>query len=76
MKTQTYSVNPNTQSETKEIQALPMILSESNVLRKFAEFHSSEGVSENVCQHHRTCHVLDLDLAFGNGFKNRVVPDS
>jgi hypothetical protein len=75
-KIQAYSVNPNTQSETKEIQVLPVILSESNLLHKYAEFNSPEGLSESVCQHLRTCHVLDLDFAFGNGFMNRVVPES
>ena len=53
-----------------------MILSESNLLHKFAEFNTPEGFCESVCQHLRTCHVLDLDLAFGNGFMNQVVPES
>ena len=53
-----------------------MILSESNLLHKFAEFNSPEGLSERVCQHLRTCHVLDLDLALRNGFMYRVVPEA
>jgi len=53
-----------------------VILSESNLLHKFAEFHSPKGLSESISQHLRTRHVLDLDLAFGNGFMNRAVPES
>jgi hypothetical protein len=53
-----------------------MILAESNLLHPFAEYNSPEGLSESVCQHLRTCHVLDLDLAFGNGFINRVELES
>jgi len=77
--------NPNIQCKSKytisnkgnpKIQILPMILSGSNILHTLTEFNSPEGHSESVCQHLRTCHVLDLDLAFGNGFMNRVVPES
>ena len=53
-----------------------MILSESNLIHKFAEFNSPESLSESVCLHLRSCHVLDLDLVFGNRFMNRVVPES
>ena len=72
------SVNPSIQSENKEIhiiQILPVILFKSNVLYKFAEFNSSKGLSESICQHFRICHVLELDLAFGFGFINRVVSE-
>jgi len=75
-KIQAHSVDPNTQSETKEIQVLPVILSESNLLHKFAEFNFPEGLSESICQYVRTCHVFDFDFALRNGFMDRVVPES
>ena len=49
---------------------LPVILSESNLLHKFTEFNSPEGLSESIWQHLRACHVLDLNLAFVNSFMN------
>jgi hypothetical protein len=55
---------------------LPVILSETNLLHKFAEFNSPEGLSESIYQLLRTYHVLDLDLAFCNAFMDPVVPES
>ena len=52
------------------IQILPVILSELNVLLKFAEFNSPKGFSESICQQLHACHMLDLNLACGNSFMN------
>jgi len=45
IKSKENSANPNTQSETKETQVLPVLLSESNLLPKFAKFNSPESLS-------------------------------
>jgi len=76
--------NPNSQCKSKytignkanpRVQILPVILSKSNLLHQPAELNSPEGVSESICQHLRTRHVVDLYCTFCNGFMARVVPE-
>jgi hypothetical protein len=70
------STNPYTQSETKEIHALPVILYKCNLLHTFAMFHSPEILRVSVSQYLSTSDCFDHNLAVRIVFIDCVLLES